>query len=110
MAQSQISCDASAMGKTRVIRINFETDLTILHPSEGLTRHLRLVANFLGIATPVAVPNFELKIVRLLARFFTHFGHPRHNLRCPPINRGRLPNNLRLVARFCVGLQIQVEI
>ena len=32
------------------------------------------------------------------------------DLRCPPINRRRPPNNLRLVARFCVGLEIQVEI
>ena len=32
------------------------------------------------------------------------------DLRCPPINRRRPPNNLRLVARFCVGVQIQVEI
>jgi len=32
------------------------------------------------------------------------------DLRCPPINRRRPPNNLRLVARFCVGLAIQVEI
>ena len=32
------------------------------------------------------------------------------DLRCPPINRRRLPINLRLVARLCVGLQIQVEI
>jgi len=32
------------------------------------------------------------------------------DLRCPPINRRRPPNNLRLVAKFYVGLQIQVEI
>ena len=65
---------------------------------------------FLGIATPVTVSNFELKIWRLLARFFAHFGHPRHNIWWPPINQRRPPNNLRLVARFCVGLEIQVEI
>ena len=60
---------------------NLETDLTILHPSEALSGRLRLIADFLGIATPVAVPIFELKSLRLIARFFTHFGHPRHNLR-----------------------------
>ena len=60
---------------------NLETDLMILHPSEAFSGRLRLVADFLGIATPVAVPNFELKILRLLARFFTHLGLPRHNLR-----------------------------
>jgi len=68
---------------------------------------------FLGIATPVAVPNFELKIVRLLARFLPILGIPdtiSDDLRCPPINRRRAPNNLRLVARFYVGLQIQVKI
>jgi len=32
------------------------------------------------------------------------------DLQCPQINRRRPPNNLRLVARFCVGLQIQVVI
>ena len=32
------------------------------------------------------------------------------DLRCPPINQRRPPNNLRLDARFCVGLEIQVEI
>jgi len=81
------------------------------------TRNSLIVTKaFLGIATPVAVPIFEIKIVRLLARFFTHFGHPRQadtisdDLRCPPINRRRPSNNLRLVARFCVVLQIQVEI
>ena len=40
---------------------NLETDLTILHPSEALSGRLRLIADFLGIATPVAVPIFELK-------------------------------------------------
>jgi len=58
-----------------------ETDLTILHQSEAPSGRLRLVANVLGIATPVAVPIFEIKIVLLLARFFTHFGHLRHNRR-----------------------------
>ena len=60
---------------------NLETDLTILHPSEALSGRLRLVADFLGIATTAAAPIFVLKILRLLAGFFTHFGHPRHNLR-----------------------------
>ena len=60
---------------------NRETDLAILQLSEALAGRLRLVADFLGIATPVAVPNFELKILRLIARFFTHFGHLKHNLR-----------------------------
>ena len=84
------------MGKTRKFEQNLETDLTILHPSEALSGRLRRVADFLAIATPVAVPEFELKISRSLARFFTYFWHPRHNLddlRCSP-------NNLRLVARF----------
>ena len=84
-----------------------------MHPSEALSGRLRLVANFLGIATPVAVPIFEIKIVRLLARFLPILGIPdtiSDDLRCPPINRRRPPNNLRLVARFCVGLQIKVEI
>ena len=81
MPQSQISCDALAMGKTGKFGQNLATDLTILHPSVALSGRLWLVAVFLGIATPVAVPIFELKIWRLLARFFTHFGHPRHNIR-----------------------------
>jgi len=81
MGQSQISCDALAMGKTGKYEQNLETDLTILHPSEALSGRLRLVADFLGMATSVAVPNFKLKILRLLARFLTNFRHPRHNLR-----------------------------
>jgi hypothetical protein len=60
---------------------NLETDRTILHPSEALSGRLRLVADFLGIAKPAAVPDLELKILRLLARFFIQFGYPRHNLR-----------------------------
>ena len=59
---------------------NLETDLTILHPSEALSGRLRLVADFLGIATPVAVLIFELKILRLIARFFTRLWHLKHNL------------------------------
>ena len=73
MAQSKISCDAAAMGKTRVIRTNF-----------FFIRRRRSPAAcriFLGIATPVAISNFTLKIVRLPARFFTHFRHPRQNFR-----------------------------
>ena len=37
MAQSQISCDASAMVKPGKFEQNLETDLTILHPSEALS-------------------------------------------------------------------------
>jgi len=103
MAQSQIICDASAIGKTRVIRTQFWDRSHDFAP----------VAIFFGIVTPVAVPIFEIEIVRLLARFSPILGIPytiSDDLQCPPINRKRLPNNLRLVARFCVGLQIQVKI
>jgi len=83
MAQSQIICDASAMGKTRVIRTKSWDRSHDFAPVGGALRTSAGCRNFLGIATPVAVPMFEIKIVRLLARFFTHFGHPRHNLRWP---------------------------
>ena len=104
MAQSQIICDASAIGKRH---------LTILQPSEELSGRLRLVAIFLGIATPVAVPIFEKKLYDCSQDCSPILGIPEtisDYLRCPPINRRPPPNNLRLVERFCVGLQIQVEI
>jgi len=94
MAQSQVICDASAMGKTRVIRTKSWDRSHDFAPVGGALRTPAACRNVLG--TPVAVTIFEIKIVQLLARFFTHFGHPRHNLRWPPINR--------------VGLQIQVEV
>jgi len=104
MAQSQIICNASAMGKTRVIRTKFWDRSHDLAPVGGALRTPAACRNFLGIATPVAVPTFKIKIVQLLAKFFTHFGYPRHNIRWPTMPPPRL------IARFCVGLHIQVEI
>jgi len=113
MAQSQIICDVLTIGKTRVIQTKSWDRSHDFAPVISALRTPAACRKFLGIATPAAVPLFKIKIVRLLARFFTHFGHPRQisdDLRCLPINWSRPSNNLRLVARFCVGLQIQVEI
>ena len=113
IAQSQIICDASTMGKTRVIRTKSWIRSHDFAPVGGALRTPTACRNCLGIATLVAVPIFEIKIVRFLARFSLILFTPdtiSDDLRCPPINRRRPPINLRLVARFCVGLQIQVDI
>ena len=73
MAQSQIICDASAMGKTRVIRTkSFAPVVGALRTPAACRKYFRHRHTRCGP---------KLKIIRLLARFFTHFGHPRHNLR-----------------------------
>jgi len=114
MAQSQIICDASAMGKPRVIRTkswdrshNFATVGCTLRTPVACRkwfrhRHTRRVPNPWYINCTIA-----RKI------FLPILGIPdtiSDDLRCPPINRRGPPNYLRQVARFCVGLHIQVEI
>ena len=99
--------------RRRWVEQNLETDLTILHQSNALAGRLRLVAIVLGITTRVAVTIFEINIVRLLEDFSPILGIPdtiSDDIRCPPINRRRPPKNLRLIARYCVGVEIQVEI
>jgi len=108
MAQSQIICDASAMGKTRVIRTKSWVRSHNFAPVGGALR------------TPAACRKCfrhrhtrRLKLYDCSQDFSPILGIPdtiSDDLRCPPINRRLPPNNLRLVARFCVGLQIQVEI
>jgi len=62
MAQEQIICDASAMGKTREIQTKSDRSHDFA-PVGGALWTPAACRNFLGIATPVAVPIFEIKIV-----------------------------------------------
>ena len=62
---------------------------------------------------PSRSPTLNLKFEDCSQEFSPILGIPdkiSDDLRCPPINRRRPPSNLRLVARFYVGLEIQVEI
>jgi len=94
------------MGKTRVIRTISWDRSQDFAPVVGALQTPAAYRIILDIATPVAVPIIEIKIVRLLTRFFTHLGildTISDDLRCRSINRWHPPN-------ICVGLQIQVEI
>jgi len=72
MAQSQIICDTSAMGKTRVIRTKSWNRSHDFAPGWGALRTPAACRIFLGIATPVAVPIFEIKIVCTMSRKIFH--------------------------------------
>jgi len=111
MAQSQIICDASAMCNTGV---------KILRQISRVCIRRRRSPDACGLSQmfeasphPSRSQSLQLKLYECSQDFSPIWGIAdtiSDDLRCPPINRRCPPNNLRLVARFCVGLQIQVTI
>jgi len=101
MAQSQIICDASEMGKTRVIRTKSWERSHDFAPVGGVLRTPAACRTCFMHRHTGRGPNKKLYDC---SQDFSH------NLRWPTINRRRPPNNLRQVTRLCVGLQIEVEI
>jgi len=114
MAQSQIICDAWAMCKTRVIRTKYWDRSQDFAPVRGALRTPAACRNFFRASPHLSrSQSLKLKLYDCSQDFSPILGIPdtiSDDLPCPPIIRRRPPNNLKLVARFCVGLQIQVEI
>ncbi len=81
MPQSQMGCNASAMGKIQQISSK-SCDISRFHPYRRRPScRLRRIAEILGIGKPAAVPSAGLKSWRSVARFWSFFGHPRRILR-----------------------------